>query len=140
MPTLTEKIFKKVKQNTQNFKSSGKNDDLREKYGVLDTEKPVEVIEEDEYIEYKNFEHKMKKSRYEEDVYINDHTSVWGSWYNKYLGWGYACCHSSDKNSYCLGQKGKEKLLVMELKKKAGKLREEKQIEKQTENEKQNEK
>ena len=39
-----------------------------------------------------------------------------------------------------MGQKGKQKLLAMELKKKEGKLREEKQIEKQTENEKQNEK
>jgi hypothetical protein len=45
------------------------------------------------------------------------------------LGWGYACCHSIERNSYCLGQKGKEKALALELKKKAQKLREEQKIE-----------
>lgn len=64
------------------------------------------------------------RSRYEEDVLINDHISVWGSWYNRLLGWGYACCHSTDKFSYCLGNKGKEKALAAELKAKAQRLRE----------------
>lgn len=53
----------------------------------------------------------------------NDHTTVWGSWYNKLLGWGYACCHSTEKYSYCLGNKGKEKALAAELKVKAQRLR-----------------
>jgi len=69
------------------------------------------------------------KSRYEEDVLINDHLSVWGSWYNKLLGWGYLCCHSTDKYSYCLGNKGKEKALAAELKVKAQMLRELQQLE-----------
>lgn len=32
------------------------------------------------------------KSRWEEDVLINNHTSVWGSWWREGQ-WGYACCH-----------------------------------------------
>ena len=33
-----------------------------------------------------------------------NHTSVWGSWYNREEGkWGYACCHQCVKNAYCLG-------------------------------------
>jgi len=35
------------------------------------------------------------RSKYEEDAFINDHTTVWGSWYNKHLGWGYGCCFSN---------------------------------------------
>ena len=42
-------------------------------------------------------------------VYTNNHTSVWGSWYDVSSGaWGYACCHSSVHISYCAGQAGKE--------------------------------
>lgn len=37
-------------------------------------------------------------------VYINNHTAVWGSWYNANSGqWGYACCHSTIHVSYCAG-------------------------------------
>ena len=43
------------------------------------------------------------KSRYEEDVLINNHTAVWGSWWREGT-WGYACCHSTVKNSYCTGK------------------------------------
>jgi pre-mRNA-processing factor SLU7 len=49
------------------------------------------------------------KTKYEEDVYINNHTSVWGSYYHRgQMSWGYACCHSLIKNSYCVGSKGIE--------------------------------
>ena len=42
------------------------------------------------------------KSRYEEDVYLNNHTSIFGSFWNEGK-WGYKCCHSFIKNSYCTG-------------------------------------
>lgn len=42
------------------------------------------------------------KTKYEEDVYTNNHNSVWGSYYDRMKAcWGYACCHSMLKNSYC---------------------------------------
>lgn len=45
------------------------------------------------------------RSRYEEDLHPNNHTSVWGSWWRD-GEWGYACCHQSVKNSYCMGEAG----------------------------------
>jgi len=48
----------------------------------------------------------VAKSKYPEDVLINNHTSVWGSWWSNFQ-WGYACCHSLIKNSYCTGDVGR---------------------------------
>ena len=45
-------------------------------------------------------------SKYSENIFINNHTSVWGSWWANFE-WGYACCHSIVKNSYCTGDEGK---------------------------------
>lgn len=40
-------------------------------------------------------------------VMVNNHTGVWGSWYDPTSGaWGYACCHSVIHVSYCSGQAG----------------------------------
>merc|ERR1711974_33991 len=50
---------------------------------------------------------KTMASRYTEDVFINNHTSVWGSYWQAGR-WGYACCHSFIKQSYCLGSTHKE--------------------------------
>lgn len=47
------------------------------------------------------------RSRYQEDVYPGNHTSVWGSWWSDGK-WGYQCCHSTVKLSYCVGAKGRE--------------------------------
>lgn len=40
---------------------------------------------------------------------VNNHTGVWGSWYDPSTGaWGYACCHSIIHISYCSGSAGIE--------------------------------
>ena len=49
----------------------------------------------------------LPKSKYEEDVYINNHTSVWGSWWKDHQ-WGYKCCKQTIRNSYCTGSAGIE--------------------------------
>lgn len=42
-------------------------------------------------------------------MYLNNHTSVWGSWYDAgSSSWGYACCHSTVHISYCTGEAGKQ--------------------------------
>jgi pre-mRNA-processing factor SLU7 len=42
-------------------------------------------------------------------AYVNNHTAVWGSWYDLPTGlWGYACCHSCVHLSYCTGRAGIE--------------------------------
>ena len=49
------------------------------------------------------------KSKYEEDVYINGHWTVWGSYFHKgAFQWGYADDHSLMKNSYCTGENGRK--------------------------------
>merc|ERR1711946_44734 len=50
---------------------------------------------------------KVVRSSFEEDQYINNHTSVWGSWWSNGQ-WGYKCCHQLVKNSYCTGEAGKQ--------------------------------
>ena len=47
----------------------------------------------------------MPSSRYEEDVLVNNHTAVWGSWWQDGQ-WGYRCCHQTVKLSYCTGAAG----------------------------------
>lgn len=49
----------------------------------------------------------LPKSKYEEDVYINNHTTVWGSWWKDHQ-WGYKCCKQVIRNSYCTGAAGIE--------------------------------
>ena len=50
----------------------------------------------------------MARSKYPEDVLSNNHTSIWGSWWHdRDHRWGYRCCHSTVKNSYCTGEEGK---------------------------------
>ncbi|KAJ8765184.1 hypothetical protein K2173_011444 [Erythroxylum novogranatense] len=49
----------------------------------------------------------IPKSKYEEDIWINNHTSVWGSWWKDHQ-WGYKCCKQTIRNSYCTGSAGIE--------------------------------
>merc|ERR1712038_2255294 len=49
-----------------------------------------------------------QKSKYEEDIFINGHNTVWGSYFHKgAFRWGYADDHSLMKNSYCTGAAGR---------------------------------
>jgi pre-mRNA-processing factor SLU7 len=93
---------------------------LASQYGVQpevpETVKAVAAVTESEtFVEYdeagliKGAPKKEAKSKYAEDVFINNHTSVWGSWWSDFK-WGYACCHSFVKNSYCTGETGKRML------------------------------
>lgn len=53
--------------------------------------------------------HAPQTSKYEEDVFINGHTTVWGSYFH--IGafqWGYADDHSLMKSSYCTGETGRK--------------------------------
>ena len=40
-------------------------------------------------------------------MYPSNHHSVWGSYWKDGV-WGYQCCHSTIKNSYCTGDRGKD--------------------------------
>ncbi|XP_033373564.1 pre-mRNA-splicing factor SLU7 isoform X3 [Parus major] len=77
---------------------------------------PAELLlaQTEDYVEYsrhgtviKGQEKAIACSKYEEDVKINNHTCIWGSYW-KEGKWGYKCCHSFVKYSYCTGEAGKE--------------------------------
>ncbi|RMZ88496.1 hypothetical protein DV736_g4273, partial [Chaetothyriales sp. CBS 134916] len=80
---------------------------------VVTAAKPT-IVSSEQYIEYDATTGQPKnaparatpRSKYAEDVLQNNHTNVWGSWWRNFQ-WGYACCHSTVKNSYCTGEQGK---------------------------------
>jgi pre-mRNA-processing factor SLU7 len=48
------------------------------------------------------------RSRYPEDQCPSNHTSIYGSWFDKEAKlWGFACCHQTLYGSYCTGEAGK---------------------------------
>mmetsp|Transcript_17925 Transcript_17925/g.22860 ORF Transcript_17925/g.22860 Transcript_17925/m.22860 type:complete len:495 (+) Transcript_17925:432-1916(+) len=48
-------------------------------------------------------------SKYEEDVFPGNHTSVWGSYFDlDTRQWGFACCWQTNKKGYCTGEAGKK--------------------------------
>ncbi|THD26603.1 Pre-mRNA-splicing factor SLU7 [Fasciola hepatica] len=115
-PTRLEFLAKKV-QKAKTDVQSRVREEILDRYGghehleALPAE--LRLGQWETYAEYsptgrivKGAEKPTVKSRYEEDVYINNHTSVWGSyWFNGQ--WGYKCCHSLVKESYCMGEKNK---------------------------------
>ncbi|XP_059617216.1 pre-mRNA-splicing factor Slu7 [Phlebotomus argentipes] len=115
-PTKLELLKNEYEKKKEQFKSQVK-DTILERYGGEEhlqvPPKALLLAQTEEYVEYsrtgkviKGQEKQIVRSRYEEDVFINNHTTVWGSHWN--VGqWGYKCCHSFIKNSYCLGESGK---------------------------------
>ncbi|KAG8679531.1 mRNA splicing protein, partial [Ceratobasidium sp. 395] len=79
---------------------------------------PKELLagQTEDYVEYsrtgkviKGRERAKAKSKYDEDVFVNNHTAIWGSWYSISSGqWGFGCCHSTLRGSYCSGEAGIE--------------------------------
>ena len=116
-PTSGE-YFRKKEAEEKERKRQEQQKLLSEKYGGQEnyTDKnPTNVVENERFVEYdekgkiKGQEPVKAKSIYPEDVFINNHTSVWGSWWKDFT-WGYACCHSTVKNSYCTGEEAKKAL------------------------------
>lgn len=116
-PTKLELLQKEYEKKKDEIKSEVKNSVL-EKYGGeehLDAPpKALLLAQTETYVEYSRYGKVIKgqekpiiRSRYEEDVYINNHTAVWGSYWHNFQ-WGYKCCHSFIKNSYCVGESGKD--------------------------------
>ena len=114
-PTSGEYFRRKEREESEtNQKAHRKK--LLERYGgeeyTLATLRDAGVVENERYVEYdpsgavKGAPKAEAKSKYPEDVLINNHESIWGSWWVTFQ-WGYACCHSTVKNSYCTGEEGK---------------------------------
>ncbi len=114
LPTLTAKAHHQFKEKKDELEHSQKSR-LLQKYGGQEHMQPSLSAAErmavsEAYAEYgldgsviKGAEPAVARSKYEEDVYRYHHTSVWGSFW-KEGQWGYACCKSTVRNSYCLGK------------------------------------
>lgn len=116
----TAGAFNRKKEAEEEGKRRAERDKiLLEKYGGSDQKqmpsslRNMVTAESETFVEYdeaglvKGAPRKSAKSKYAEDVLLNNHTSIWGSWWSNFK-WGYACCHSLVKNSYCTGEEGKE--------------------------------
>ncbi|KAI3726682.1 hypothetical protein L1987_66482 [Smallanthus sonchifolius] len=116
-PSQAELLFKDFKIKNEKLKSKVK-ETILDKYGNAAAEEalPRELLlgQCEREVEYdrpgrviKGQEMALPKSKYEEDVYINNHTTVWGSWWKDHHC-GYRCCRQFVRNSYCTGAAGIE--------------------------------
>ncbi|KAI0949372.1 mRNA splicing protein [Taiwanofungus camphoratus] len=118
-PTQGQLLHQEFQQKKEKLKDMTKVSILAKYGGEEYLEKaPKELLQgqTEEYAEFsrtgqviKGKERAKAKSKYPEDVYTNNHTAVWGSWYDPASSqWGYACCHSTIHLSYCTGEAGIE--------------------------------
>lgn len=110
-PSQSEALYKYLKDREKDDVSSRENQ-LENMYGQQNFSKSVELPKESEdYKEYTRdgeiYKLPAETPRFLEDVYVNGHTSVWGSWFDRDTGlWGYKCCRSVKRLDYCsLGDK-----------------------------------
>jgi len=111
-PTQAAQMHNIFKKRSDNLKDTQQKE-LLEKYGGEEhLEAPREIIfsQEENYVEYsrdgrvlKGRERAYEKSKYEEDVMVGNHTSIWGSYFDVQSGrFGYKCCRQLLRNSYCI--------------------------------------
>ncbi|KXT14349.1 hypothetical protein AC579_3994 [Pseudocercospora musae] len=110
-------LIRKRKAEEEAQKTEAKKKALVDKYGdqssISKPKTALAAVSNERYVEYdergriKGEAQRNEKSIYPEDVFIQNHTSVWGSWWKDFK-WGYACCHSTVKNSFCTGEEGKK--------------------------------
>lgn len=112
-PSQAEILHQHFKNKKDKLQLKNK-DTIMQQYGDAAEEAPEDGLllgQTERYVEYDAAGRVVKgqdikaHSRYEEDVHPNNHTSVWGSWWEGGQ-WGYACCHQTIKNSYCTGEAG----------------------------------
>uniref|UniRef100_A0A4W3JXL9 Pre-mRNA-splicing factor SLU7 n=1 Tax=Callorhinchus milii TaxID=7868 RepID=A0A4W3JXL9_CALMI len=119
-PTKLEMLHKSFIMKDEEFKK-GQRESIIEKYGAQDYLEPPSrmllLAQTEEYTEYSKHGFPIKghlkaiaKSKYEEDVYVNNHTTIWGSYW-KNGNWGYKCCHSFVKHSYCSDESGRKEII-----------------------------
>ncbi|CAM9099279.1 unnamed protein product [Chrysoparadoxa australica] len=118
-PSQAELLHKQFETNKSKLKDDQKSRILNKYGGEKHMDKPDARLllgQSEGYTEYDRTGRVIKgalkapaKSKYEEDVWPGNHKSIWGSFYNKgSRQWGYACCHSLTRNSYCTGAAGIE--------------------------------
>ncbi|CAF3536760.1 unnamed protein product [Rotaria sp. Silwood1] len=135
-PTKLELLNKEFHEKKNQFIKTVEKQ-LIERYGGEEylNSIPRELVVEaqtEQYVEYNRFGKVIKgdqratiKSKYVEDVYENEHTSVWGSYWKNHR-WGYACCHSLLRQSYCTGTIIEDKEIEFQIDEKSDDINEDK--------------
>ncbi|KAJ2160470.1 mRNA splicing protein [Coemansia sp. RSA 552] len=110
-PTQTALMYKEFTNKKDTMKNS-RQQAILAKYGGEEhlQAPPEELLEQQEgYVEYSRTGQVIagaapapSRSRYKEDIYPLNHTSVFGSWWCDGK-WGYHCCKQMMKNAYCTG-------------------------------------
>ncbi|RKP05039.1 Pre-mRNA splicing Prp18-interacting factor, partial [Thamnocephalis sphaerospora] len=104
---LMHRQFAKKKEELQ----GNTREKILERYGGVEhldaPPKELLLAQSENYVEYsragqviRGQEKAAPRSKYEEDVFVNSHTTVWGSYWEEGR-WGYKCCRSFLKNAYC---------------------------------------
>jgi len=111
MPSQAEIMKREYEAKKNNLKQQTKSDIIA-KYGgerhMDSLPKPLLWGQSEHYVEYstsgkviKGQEKAMAKSKYDENVLVQNHTAVWGSFWENGQ-WGYACCKQTHRNAYCV--------------------------------------
>eukprot|EP00658_Telonema_sp_P-2_P045346 TRINITY_DN3328_c0_g1_i1.p1 TRINITY_DN3328_c0_g1~~TRINITY_DN3328_c0_g1_i1.p1 ORF type:complete len:554 (+),score=197.21 TRINITY_DN3328_c0_g1_i1:214-1875(+) len=111
-PTATALMHQRYTEKKESVNEVHANK-LLEKYGNASKPAPNQELilgQTEHYVEYsrdgrlvKGQEKQVPKSKFPEDVHPGNHTSVWGSFFDKRSRqWGYACCHNLSRNAYCV--------------------------------------
>ena len=118
---LLHKEFKRRKEELERKKETAVTDRYGDAADVMPEELKV-VAATEHYVEYdatgrvlRGAEAAKARSKYEEDALEQNHTQVWGSYCRVVDGqiqWGYGCCASTTRNSYCVGESGREAALA----------------------------
>mmetsp|Transcript_2698 Transcript_2698/g.3032 ORF Transcript_2698/g.3032 Transcript_2698/m.3032 type:complete len:514 (-) Transcript_2698:27-1568(-) len=110
-PSQTEVMYAKYKEESSRVRTQQQKK-LIDQYGGAEYLKPKETAllgETMRYVEYNPDGSVVKgkevipSSKYKEDELLQNHKKVWGSFWRDGK-WGYACCGSFTKNSYCTGK------------------------------------
>ncbi|XP_011167880.1 pre-mRNA-splicing factor Slu7 [Solenopsis invicta] len=116
-PTKLELLKQEYDKKRDELKEKAR-DSVIERYGgdehLKVPSKSLLLAQTEHYVEYSRYgkiikgqDRQVIRSKYEEDVHPNNHTSIWGSYWQDGK-WGYKCCYSFIKNSYCTGEAGKK--------------------------------
>ncbi|XP_046626406.1 pre-mRNA-splicing factor Slu7 [Neodiprion virginianus] len=116
-PTKLELLKQEYDKKRDELKDEARGGVIKRYGGAEHLQAPPAALllaQTEDYVEYSRYgkvikgqEKQVIRSKYEEDVFPNNHTSVWGSYWEG-GHWGYRCCHSFVKNSYCTGDAGKQ--------------------------------
>ncbi|KAJ1982318.1 mRNA splicing protein [Dimargaris xerosporica] len=112
-PTQGELLHREFKAKKETLKKDIKSSIL-DKYGgeehLQAPPKELLLAQTENYVEYSRTgkvihgqERAVNRSKYEEDVFPNNHSSVWGSYWEDGK-WGYKCCRATLRNAYCTAQ------------------------------------